>query len=287
MLTVTVDGGKKWGDVPGARFDSPEAFADALAGSTARNWTEGDSNSWIGASAALTLRRARGGDAARVALADAMLARFENAVGVQSRRWRTVDSVAGGAPNVPAYLAGAPLTMRRRVRQLDDAAPLTVALELGVSQSVNETTIARRGAAALAFARIAAASRPVDLWVYFVARNGADKPACMAVRLDTAPLDVARAAWLLCSPEALRRAAFAALETVGGWQDHGTVRWLGSFEEHCRVAPSLVRQLTGAADFVAVPGLMTNGDVDFGTDDAAAGWVRDMLQAHGAAALDA
>lgn len=287
MLTVTVDGGTKWGAVPGARFDSPAAFADALAGSTARNWTERDGDSWIGASAALTLRRARGGDAARVALADAMLARFEDAVGVQSRRWRTVDSVAGGAPNVPAYLAGAPLTMRRRVRQLDDAAPLTVALELGVSQSVNETTIARRGAAALAFARIAAATRPVDLWVYFAARNGIDKPACMAVRLDTAPLDVARAAWLLCSPEALRRAAFAALETVGGWEDHGTVRWLGSFEEHCRVAPSLVRQLTGAADFVAVPGLMTNGDVDFGTDDAAADWVRDMLQAHGAAALDA
>jgi hypothetical protein len=287
MIGLTVDGGKRWGAVPAARFDSPAALADMLAGCKARNWTERDGDDWVGASAARTLQRARSGDASRVALCDAMLARMEDAVGFQTRRWRTVDGVVGGVPNVPAYLAGAPLTMRRRVRQMDDAAPLTVALEMGVSQSVRAETLARRGAAALAFARIAAASRPVDLWVYFAARNGDDKPACMAVRLDTAPLDVARAAWLTCAPEALRRAGFGVLETVGGWQDHGTVRWLDSYEDHCRIAPELVRQMTGATDFVAVGGLVSNGDVDFATDRAAADWVRGMLATHGGVAAAA
>lgn len=284
MLAMTVDGGKRWGAVPAARFDSVSALADALAGSTAKNWTERQSDSWVGASSALTLKRARGGDAARVPLADAMLARFENAVGFETRRWRTVDSVVGGVPNVPAFLAGAPLTMRRRVRMMDTAAPLTVAVELGVSQSVDNVTIARRGAAALAFARIAAATRPVDLWVYFSSRDGSDKPAAMAVRVDTAPLDVARAAWLLCSPEALRRAAFAVLETVGGWADFGTVRWLGDFKSHAPLSADLTRQMTGADDFVSVPGLFSVGDVTFSTDAAAADWVRGMLDAHGCAA---
>lgn len=281
MIRLEVNGGKRWGNVPAARFDDPAALADMLAGCTAGNWTERDGDSWVGATAAQTLARARGGDPARVALCDAMLARMEDAVGFQSRRWRAVDDVVGGVPNVPAYLAGAPLTMRRRVRVMDDAAPLTVALEMGVSQSVSATTLARRGAAALAFARIAAATRPVELWAYFAARDGGDKAACMAVRLDTAPLDVARAAWLTCAPEALRRAAFAVLETVGGWTESGTVRWLGDFKDHCRIAPELVRQVTGAGDFVSVAGLLSNGDVDFATDAAAADWVRGMLDTHG------
>lgn len=284
MIRLEVDGGKRWGRVPAARFDDPAALAAVLGELRSRNWVERDGDDWVGASAALTLRRARHGDAQRVPLCDAMLARMEDAVGFQSTRTRTLDAVAGGAPNVAAFLAGSPLAMRRRVRVLDDAAPLTVALEMGVSQSVSAATLARRGAAALAFARIAAATRPVALWVYFAARDSGDRAAAMAVRLETAPLDVARAAWLTCAPEALRRAGFGVLEMLGGWQEAGTVRWMGSFDEHRAIAPELVRQITGADDFVAVGGLVSNGDVDFGTDAAAANWVRSMLAAHGCTA---
>lgn len=267
-----------------ARFDDLGALADHLTSDcrTAKNWTRDTDEKWIGASAAMTLRRARAGDPARVKLADDMLTKLENAVGFEARRWRAVDAVAGGVPNVPAYLAGAPLAMRRRARVMDAAAPLTIAIDLGVSQSVNERTIARRGAAALALARIAAASRPVSLWVYFAARSDTGTDAMFAVKLDTAPLDVSRAAWLLCAPEALRRAGFAVLECLGAWESAGCVRWLDTFDTHKHVAADLAAAVTGADDFLNVPGLMTDGDIDFGTDDAAAAWVRTQLETRGA-----
>lgn len=269
------------------RFDSMADWSDHLARdcAAARAMTESADvrDGWRGADTATTLARAAGGDAARVAMADAMLARLEDAVGFEARRWRAVDAVAGGVPNVPAYLAGAPLAMRRRARMMDTAAPLTIAVELGVSASVDAPTIARRGAAALALARIAAATRPVELWAYFAARDGSGGgDALMAVRLDTAPVDVARAAWLFCAPEALRRAGFATLDVAaGGWTD-GEVKWLDTFETHKTAAADLFRRAVGAEDVVTVHGLLSNGDVHFGTDAAAAAWVREALEAHGA-----
>ena len=267
-----------------ARFDDLSALADHLASACgdAKNWTREPESAWIGATGAQTLKRARAGDAKRVALADAMLAKLENAVGFEARRWRAVDAVAGGVPNVPAFLSGAPLAMRRRARVMDAAAPLTIAIDLGVSQSVNDQTIARRGAAALALARIAAGSRPVALWVYFAAQSCGAGDAMLAVKLDTAPLDVARAAWLLCAPEALRRAGFSVLEQIAGWTESGRVSWLDGFDTHKRVAADLAAAVTGADDFLNVPGLLSNGDVDFGSDDAAAAWVRAQLEARGA-----
>lgn len=269
--------------VAAARFDALEDYAAYLAGPVAaapcEHWTE-DGGSFHGATSSETLERVRGGDLARVALADAMLAHLEDSIGFEARRWRTVASVAGGAPNIPAFLAGAPMTMRRRVRMLDAAAPLTIALEIGVSQSVDAATIARRGAAALALARIAAGQRPVALWAYSAARCGDGNAAAYAVRLDTAPLDLARAAWLLCSPEACRRASFATCSSLAGWRkNNGTVRWL---DKHTEAVASILPALTGAADLVSVVGLNTaEGKQAFKTDEAAAEWVKSMLATHG------
>ena len=294
-LDLTARAGKTKLAVPCARFDDMSDLAAYLSGPVAaapeggtahRHWCR-PADTWTGASAAATLRHASTGDAARVALADAMLDRIEVSVGFEARRWRTLDSVAGGAPNVPAYLAGSPMSMRRRVRVMDTAAPLVIALELGVSASVDNDTIARRGAAALALARIASATRPVELWGYFAARDGSAHAAAMAVRLDTAPMDVARAAWLFCAPEALRRACFAVLAHVGGWTDD-SVKWLPpDFDRHSVLAADLARQITGAADLVTVQGFLSNGERAFNTDAAAAAWVSTALATHGAVALAA
>lgn len=282
-LTSTLRG--KARPVTCARFDSMGDWTAYLAGPAGLtpHWTADQSSTWTGADSTATLARARGGDAARVALADAMLARLEDAVGFEARRWRNMDAVAGGVPNVPAYLSGAPLAMRRRTRVMDAAAPLTILIDLGVSQAVNAQTIARRGAAALALARIAAASRPVALWATFCARDGSGGgDAGMAVQIDTAPLDVTRAAWLLCAPEALRRAGFATLAALGGWEASGDVKWLDSIDAHKRASVDLMTVTTGAADVLIVPPCYSNGDVDFGDDAAAAAWVKAQLAAHGA-----
>lgn len=265
-----------------ARFDAPEDFAACLAGPVAalgtRHWGD-DNNSFHGAGAADTLARAQYGDAARVALSDAMLGRLEDAVGFEARRWRAVDCVAGGAPNVSAFLAGSPMAMRRRVRTMDAAAPLTIAIEMTVSAAVDAASIARRGAAALALARIAAAARPVTLWAVYGCKSGL-KHAAFAVRIETSPLDVSRAAWMLCAPEMCRRAAFSVSALLAGWDnDDESVQWMADHDSTMR---AILPDLTGDSDLITVAGLNSeSGKAAFTTDAAAADWVKSMLAVHG------
>lgn len=269
--------------IPCARFDGPEAFAACLAGPVVAHGTNrwSDSNGkFYGANRADTLARAMGGDSRLVTQSDAMLDRMESTVGFEARRWRAVDCVAGGAPNVAAFLAGSPMAMRRRVRVLGAAAPLTIAVEMTVSADAKPAEIARRGAAALALARIAAASRPVTLWGFYGAQENGPH-AAFAVRIETAPLDLARAAWLLCSTEACRRAALSICAVVGGWPaESEDAQWM---DDHDKTFAAILPTITGADDLVRVAGLNTTEGRDaFASDAAAAAWVQSMLTLHGA-----
>jgi hypothetical protein len=284
METLTLPHG-----IAGARFSDPAAFSAFLRGPCAASpyLSFDDRDDWAGASARETLARIDCGNPALTAKCDRLLDRMES-VPFATSRFATVAAVAGGAPCVPAYLAGSPMAMRRRVRIADDFAPLAVVVDVGVSASVTHDTIQRRGAAALALVRLLAATRPVALWVVTgqqISRYSENKrDAAYAVRLDTAPLDVARAAWLLAAPEAFRRAAFAACQTVGGDVAGRDVNWLAN--SHVR-HPDLLRDclpaLTGCADFLLVPSLITAGETQFGTDAEAAAWVKAELAKHGGA----
>ena len=273
----------------GARFDSPADFAAYLRGPANQNpyMVASDDNSWAGASRAKTLACAQSGDSARVADCDRLLGIMETGSSFAASRSVTVAAIAGGVPNIPALLSGAPLAMRRRQRVTDQAAPLSVVVDIGVSSSVKHPTLARRGAAALALVRLLAATRPVTLWAVsgLQCSRGSDNPqnAAFAVRLDTAPLDLSRAAWLLCAPEAFRRAAFAVAQTVAGRPTERGTNWLNDdHKQHPALLADCLPALTGTSDCVIVPSLITSGSTQFDSDSAAAAWVQDQLAAHGA-----
>lgn len=273
----------------GARFDCPAEFSAFLRGPASVNpymSSADDHDDWAGASRAKTLACAQSGDSDRVADCDRLLAIMETGANFATARSVTIAAVAGGVPNVPAMLAGSPLSMRRRQRMADHAAPLSVVVDLGVSASVKHATLARRGAAALALVRLLAATRPVALWVVagLQCSRGGDNPqnAAFAVRLDTAPLDLSRAAWLLCAPEAFRRAGFAVAQTVAGRPNDRGTNWLNDdHKRHPALLADCLPALTGTADCVVVPSLITSGSTQFDSDSAAAAWVQEQLAAHG------
>jgi hypothetical protein len=272
----------------GARFDCPAEFAAFLRGPAAVNayMTGDDDDDWAGATGAKTLAYSQAGDTARVSDCDRLLSIMETGADFATARSVTVAAVAGGLPNVPAMLAGSPMAMRRRQRVTDQAAPLSVVVDIGVSSSVQHGTIARRGAAALALVRLLAATRPVTLWVAVGQQcsrhSDHAQNAAFAVRLDTAPLDLSRAAWLLCAPEAFRRAAFAVSQTVAGYPTESGVNWLNNdHSKHPALLAACLPALTGTTDCLVVPNLATSGETQFDTDAAAAAWVQEQLAAHG------
>lgn len=146
------------------------------------------------------------GDLAGVAASDKHLSRLEDLYHIDARSFSVVPDVAGSLPNVPAYLAGQPLSMRRRARVEREAAPLTVTVDLSSSASIGPDVIRKRGAAILALVRILATRRPVTLWVGAAIGNAERQKDYNAswVRMETSPMDLARCAHMLTHPSVSR-----------------------------------------------------------------------------------
>jgi hypothetical protein len=162
----------------------------------------------------------RTGDLSLVARSDSLLARFERfTFATPAKAWRR--DVSGHRPDVPALLAGHPAAMRRRVRLVTEAAPLAVIVDLTTSGSIDPADIEKRGAAILALCRILAGRRPVELWAGVMTQAFGREGVALFARIDTAPLDLARAAFAMVSPAYPRQMLYSlargAYDFGGSW----------------------------------------------------------------------
>lgn len=200
-------------------FESMGELGDFCA---ARQAYEYCSNFWSGGlTGDQAARTCHTGDLSRVARSDALLARMEQ-FELLTARARWTDDVAGPAPNVPAYLAGHPLAMRRRYRNNEASAPLAIIADLTCSAQIDAEDIEKRGAAILALVRVMSARRPIELWV--CSSQDADQggnAGIIAARIETAPLDLATATYALTHAAVPRRLMYGVgrKETAfaGGW----------------------------------------------------------------------
>lgn len=153
------------------------------------------------------LAKARAGDLAGVAASDALLEKFERFTFETSRKaWS--DDVCGSIPNVPAFIAGHPLAMRRRIRQDSASAPVAIVADLTTSAALTADQIAKRGAAILALVRILSARRPVELWAGCMMDARAQGLSAIFTRIETTPLDLATAAYVMTSASFPRRLCY-------------------------------------------------------------------------------
>jgi len=144
------------------------------------------------------LHRMQNGNEALAARSDDLLRDLETAP-LLSRAFKIVDDVAGAVPNVPAYIAGQPLAMRRRARTMSEQAPLAVVVNLSSHVDILDEQLMARGAAILALVRQLSTVRPVELWCgsSLGARLSDVSAIHQYVRIETSPLDLARAAFVI------------------------------------------------------------------------------------------
>ena len=138
-------------------------------------------------------RAARDGDLSGVAASDALLEKMERySLATLKPTWE--NAISGALPDVPAFIAGHPLSMRRKVRAASEGAPIAIIADLTTSANINAAQARQRGAAILALVRALSARRPVELWM----TSGLDadnlrNAVFISVKIDTAPLDLAHA----------------------------------------------------------------------------------------------
>jgi hypothetical protein len=192
-------------------YETPREFADAFRAMPrhVKKERETRSRDWCGAGHADEVQNwLDNGRADLVASSDKFLSEFDD-MRFNASRSAIVPAVCGGAPNVGAYLAGSPVAMRQRVKTIDDVAPLRIVVDIASSGGIDKKHVQRRGVAVLALARMLSAVRPVELYVGTCLGAYSDNDAHFElVRIDTAPLDLIRAAYLLTDISAARFAAY-------------------------------------------------------------------------------
>jgi hypothetical protein len=252
-------------------FDSPAALGDYAA--EGKNLETGR-DSWSGnKTGAEAVHCCHQGDLAGVSASDALLASFERFSFVSSRaQWQ--DSFVGAAPNVPAYIAGQPLAMRQRIKVPHAAAPLAVIVDLTTSAIIDAETIARRGAAILALVRMLAGRRPVELWAgCCMDAQGGDNAFGAYARIDTAPLDLARAAFVLTNPAFSRGLCYKIGYAREGFCGH----W--PFNNHqisrTHMADLILPAMPHVTDALCIPPAHADDDLSKNPE----GWVLGKLEA--------
>lgn len=251
-------------------LDNQSGMAGLLEGPLEKATRYNHRDDWAGGSWQEAIDRARAGEQSRVALSDAFLEKVESMTRMETSQFQNVAAVAGGAVNVPAMLSGTPVTMRQRRRVMAQVHPVVVLADCFASAGVSVDAISRRGAAILALVRALSAIRPVTL----VAQCALGGPNTLhSFRIETAPLDLARAAWALGSPQVLRCHFHAQAGNLAGRANcyEGGYPVDGSNDA---LAAAL-----GFDEYIAT-GRLVGGDPAWEDDDAAAAWVQETLAAN-------
>jgi hypothetical protein len=224
---------------------------------------------WYGDTLESFKRKAVVGDNGLVEESEKFLAMIEGQLPM-SRGYRNIDDVVGAVPNVPAFLAGHPQHMRRRTRVARDNAPLTIYMDLTSSAMIDAATVGKRGVVLLALVRMLVEHRAVELWVG-TSKGVRRYSGTVAWRIDTTPLDLARAAYHIGSTAMARGFGYGidnACHTTGG-------HWpFADYALHCRTAEERLREAMGFGEFLFIPPI--HGHDPMTTNPVA--WIKKQLE---------
>lgn len=209
-----------------------------------------------------------------------ILNKIEGKLDVDSNAYRTNPSVVGSTFNIGAYLAGNPMSMRLRKKVMENTNPIHILIDITVSAGTSQDEIINRGIAAVALARVLVQSRPVKLEV-ITGLKTLGQNLLMSFPIETAPLDLSQASYLIGRPEMLRRVAFGLVAELGevrsGMDYNGHIPWL--FGDHTWQQDHMIDEYAKMSgygnDYIAVSGTV-HGDHSDGRRDSvenAANWV--------------
>jgi hypothetical protein len=236
-----------------------------------------DSN-WTGnKSYSTALDQVRNGDLSGVAASEALLDKLETEQYV-SPVWRQRLDVVGGSPCVPAYLSGHPMNMRRRERVMAEQGPLTIIVSMTLSGGIDTDAMRKRGATLLALVRLLSANRPVEVWTA-ICLGGSRHGTHVLTRLDTAPLDLARAAHMLTCPAVTRGLGYGICQSVlreGGSWPHD------DFDKYQKTARELYSGVIGTDSDVLYVGAAHLNDP---TVKQPVKWLKETLAQYGGATV--
>jgi hypothetical protein len=225
------------------RYPSIASLAiDARDSGAAERLSVTPGTKWFGGeSPADSIRLAISGDTSRVADAERLLSQISAEIDVPERPW--IADCAGAYPVVPDFLAGMPDCMRRRDTVESTESPVRIFYCPTASEDITAAQLMRRGCAVLALAIALSRSRPIELCVFNIGRHE-DAESVIVAPINTAPLDLATAAYVMTSAGFVRRLCYNLARQHHWDRKRGSIAWPHDYGR-ADYLPGLLRRLGG------------------------------------------
>jgi hypothetical protein len=165
-----------------------------------------------------TLKYMENGNTSLVPEAEKLIDKLDLAIETPRRIWER--SPAGAFCIVPDVLAGLPTPMRRQMYQKDETAPIVILATTTSSAAVSAEVIMKRGIGTLALTIILSRIRPVELHAVAVLDGNRDGTgdAILMAQINTSPLDIATACYVLTSAGYDRRITHGLAKSLADYR---------------------------------------------------------------------
>ena len=234
-------------------FASVSNLCEDIHKHSSKLWPQRDKRTaWSGnKTIAEAMNLAREGCTATAARLAPAIERALSLVDIPVRARSRCQDVAGGCPNVPAYLMGEPEHFNAFRVEDSDTTPVRVFVPLVCSATINAEKVEERGATIAAFCIALGTFRPVELYGY-TAGDGS-KNAC--IKLATSPFVTSEVGYILTSAAFMRQVCYGWLDTRG---------WSGSWASWSGYGQKTPRDSIGAAesDLVLDYAFSESGEMD-------------------------
>lgn len=199
--------------------NSPADYAEYLRAIPAQyRYNSHDRGSWSGGSFEKNICKLENGDTTNLAAAEQIVSNMQDQLVFARGQHIVAPYVVGFMPHIPNTIAGHPYSMMRRERidSPSNTSPIRIFVEVIVSAGLNSKQIINRGVACCALAMALSMTRPIELYAVATgmpcSRAIRHKFASGAVvRIDTNPIDLSRAVYMLTDNGFCRRLAFTAM----------------------------------------------------------------------------
>ena len=190
---------------------------------------------WVGGNASDVRRLVKHGDLDIIKDAEKLAKGLERKLPATGQSHpQQVPSVAGGAPSVPAFLAGNPVCMQRTEYVASATAPIKVCVAINASGGFASEQLRQRALCIVGLVKLIGAMRPVELTAYQYSSSVGHTQAqrlrgsVVEYRLGCQPVDWAMAGALLGNSVLYRGLSFALISALDGTAGYDGTMCFGS-----------------------------------------------------------
>lgn len=245
------------------------AYADQQSGGTA----------WAGCSGEEAVRRLTFGDKRHLPRAEALIEKMKDE-GIFSHGQKIWESsVVGSFPCVPHAVMGLPDTMYKLCETdlISTTTPLRIYVNVTMSGMCTTEQIVNRGVAILGLVMAMQQVRPTELYAVCISDPMTNKScAGTCTRIETTPLDLDRATYMLCDPSFPRQIGYGMCFHLCNKARSSYLPWAWG-QPSPNELDSIKDAMSFAEDDLYLPGMFGRNE-KYVKDPV--GWIKDYLEAH-------